>query len=172
MFPLVAVAEGKTGQALALIRTGSGQAPTATVRPAELQGQVLLGTQLRASEAARLATRSVDRTHVLRLAGAMSPYEWTINGRTFPKSRPLPIVQGERVRLRFTNHSMMFHPMHLHGHTFAVSGGGPRKDTVIVRPMETVDVEFEADNPGQWVSHCHNIYHAERGMMITLSYRH
>jgi FtsP/CotA-like multicopper oxidase with cupredoxin domain len=172
VFPLVAAAEGKTGQALALLRTGTGRSPAATVQPAELHGQVLLGTQLRASEAARLSTKTVDRTHTLRLAGAMSPYLWTINGRTFSQSRPLPIVQGERVRLRFTNQSMMFHPMHLHGHTFAVSGGGPRKDTVIVRPMETVDVEFDATNPGQWVSHCHNIYHAERGMMTTLSYRH
>jgi FtsP/CotA-like multicopper oxidase with cupredoxin domain len=172
VFPLVAVAEGKTGQALAVIRTGAGRAPAATVQPPELHRQVLLGRHLRASEAARLPTKTVDRTHTLRLAGAMSPYLWTINGRTFPQSRPLPIVQGERVRLRFSNQSMMFHPMHLHGHSFAVSGGGPRKDTVIVRPMETLDVEFDATNPGQWVSHCHNIYHAERGMMTTLSYRH
>jgi FtsP/CotA-like multicopper oxidase with cupredoxin domain len=172
VFPLVAAAEGKTGQALALVRTGIGRPPAATVKPAELHGQVIIGTHLRATEAARLSSKPADRTHVLRLAGTMSPYVWTINGRTFPQSRPLPVVQGERVRLRFTNQSMMFHPMHLHGHTFALSGGGPRKDTVIVRPMETVDVEFDADNPGQWVSHCHNIYHAERGMMTTLSYRH
>ena len=43
--------------------------------------------------------------------------------------------------------------------------------TVIVRPMRTLDVDLDADNPGQWATHCHNIYHAEAGMMTTLSYR-
>lgn len=64
----------------------------------------------------------------------------------------------------------MFHPMHLHGHTFQVAGGGARKDTIIVRPMQQVDVDFDADNPGQWVTHWHNIYHAVSGMMVTVSY--
>ena len=171
VFPLVAAAEGKTGQALALIRTGSGRPPAANLRLDELHGQVLLGTQLRASEAAQLARRTVDRTHNLLLGGGMTGYRWTINGKTFPESSPLPINEGQRVRLRFANHTAMFHPMHLHGHTFAVAGGGPRKDTVVVRPMQSVDVEFDATNPGQWVTHCHNIYHAERGMMVALSYR-
>jgi len=172
VFPLVAVAEGKTGHARALIRTGSGRPPATTARPDELRGQVLLGTELRASEAARLTSRAVDRSHDLVLGGGMGGYRWTINAKTFPESSPLTISQGERVRLRFTNHTPMFHPMHLHGHTFAVAGGGPRKDTVIVRPMQSVEVDFDATNPGQWVSHCHNIYHAESGMMVALSYRH
>ena len=101
----------------------------------------------------------------------MGGYAWTINGRKLPDSAPLPVRQGERVRLRFINRTMMFHPMHVHGHTFAVTGGGPRKDTVIIRPMQRLDVEFDADNPGQWATHCHNIYHAERGMMVKLSYQ-
>jgi FtsP/CotA-like multicopper oxidase with cupredoxin domain len=66
---------------------------------------------------------------------------------------------------------MMFHPMHVHGHTFALHGNGVRKDTVIVRPMQSLVVDLEAGNPGQWATHCHNIYHAESGMMTTLSYR-
>ena len=101
----------------------------------------------------------------------MAPYRWTINGTTFPDAEPLDISEGDRVRLRFVNHSMMFHPMHVHGHTFALAGSGVRKDTVVVRPMETLEVDLEADNPGQWAAHCHNIYHAEAGMMTTLSYR-
>ena len=70
---------------------------------------------------------------------------------------------------------MMFHPMHVHGHTFAVvdetGRPGVRKDTVIVRPMQTVVVDLDASNPGQWMTHCHNAYHGEAGMMTTLSYR-
>jgi FtsP/CotA-like multicopper oxidase with cupredoxin domain len=172
IFPLVAAPEGKTGTpARALLRTGAGSAPAVTVRPAELDGQLTLGYDLRASDAARLPAASVDRTHTVLLAGSMSPYRWTMNGRTYPDSRPLPVKQGERVRLQFSNHSMMFHPMHLHGHTFALPGGGARKDTVIVRPMTTMGVDLDAANPGQWMIHCHNLYHAEAGMMTTLSYR-
>lgn len=171
VFPLVARAEGKVGQGLALVRTGGGRGPATDVRPDELDRTVLLGTDLTAAEAVRLPRRRPDRAHNLLLSGSMAPYRWTINGETFPDSSPLPVEQGERVRLRFANMSMMFHPMHVHGHTFALARGGARKDTVIVRPMQTVDVDLDADNPGQWVAHCHNIYHAETGMMVNLSYR-
>jgi FtsP/CotA-like multicopper oxidase with cupredoxin domain len=78
----------------------------------------------------------------------MKPYLWSINGRSYPDAAPLDVHQGERVRLVFQNHSMMFHPMHLHGHTFEVEGGGARKDTVIVRPMQQVAVDLDTDNPG------------------------
>ena len=86
---------------------------------------------------------------------------------------PLEVRDGERVRLVFENRSMMFHPMHLHGHTFQVRDGhrpGPRKDTVVVRPMRRVTVDLETANPGQWMIHCHNAYHQQAGMMTTLSY--
>jgi FtsP/CotA-like multicopper oxidase with cupredoxin domain len=169
--PLVASAEGKSGQGLAVVRAGSGRAPAATVRPAELAGQILLGSDLDPADSVRLDERGIDRRHSLVLGGSMAPYRWTVNGKTFPDAAPLPVHQGERVRLRFSNQTMMFHPMHLHGHTFAVVDGGARKDTVIVRPMQSLDVDLDADNPGQWAAHCHNIYHAESGMMTTLSYR-
>jgi FtsP/CotA-like multicopper oxidase with cupredoxin domain len=141
------------------------------VKVRELSGQVLLGTGLSSADSVRLDRRSTDRDHDLVLGGTMAPYQWTINGKTFSDAELLQVVQGERVRLRFVNQSMMFHPMHVHGHTFAMAKGGARKDTVIVRPMTTVDVDLEADNPGQWATHCHNIYHAETGMMTALSYR-
>jgi FtsP/CotA-like multicopper oxidase with cupredoxin domain len=60
--------------------------------------------------------------------------------------------------------------MHLHGHTFQINGSGPRKDTVAVLPDQTVTCDFDADNPGQWMVHCHNTYHQEAGMMRTLAY--
>jgi len=171
VFPLVALAEGKQGHALALVRSAAGTAPTASARPAELAGKVILSTDLTAADAVRLKTKDVDRSHALLLSGSMSPYRWTINGKTFPNTDPIPVEAGQRVRLRFQNMSMMFHPMHIHGHTFALVRGGARKDTVIVRPMQTVDVYLDANNPGQWATHCHNIYHAEAGMMTTLSYQ-
>jgi FtsP/CotA-like multicopper oxidase with cupredoxin domain len=170
-FPLVALAEGKNGQGLAVVRTSTGSAPPASTRPAQLDGLVLTAMDLVAAESARLPEAAVDRRHDLLLSGSMASYRWTINGATFEDAEPLEVHQGERVRLRFRNMSMMFHPMHVHGHTFALHGNGVRKDTVIVRPMQSLVVDLEAGNPGQWATHCHNIYHAESGMMTTLSYR-
>jgi FtsP/CotA-like multicopper oxidase with cupredoxin domain len=170
VFPLVAAAEGKTGQAYAVVRTAQGRAPSPTVRPAELDRQVRTTETLRPAEAVRLPARAADRVHRLELGGSMMPYRWTINGATFGRGRPLTVRQGERVRLEFVNRTAMFHPMHVHGHTFAVAGG-PRKDTVIVRPQQAVAVELDADNPGRWMTHCHNVYHAQTGMMINLAYQ-
>ncbi|OFE17199.1 copper oxidase [Humibacillus sp. DSM 29435] len=171
-FPLVAAAEGKSGQGMAVVRTSpAAAAPAATATPSELTGRVMLGTDLLAAASSALPDRGVDTTHDLVLGGSMAGYRWTLNGKSFPDTDPLEVRQGQRVRLRFRNHTMMFHPMHVHGHTFALTAGGARKDTLIVRPMQTVEVDLQADNPGQWATHCHNIYHAEAGMMTTLSYQ-
>ena len=172
VFPLVALAEGKTGGGRALIRTGAGAVPGTAFRPAELGKRVLLGTDLSAAPSVRLSRARPDRTHDVVLGASMAGgYAWTLNGRQFPDMAALPVRAQERIRLRFTNQTMMFHPMHLHGHTFGVTEGGARKDTVIVRPMQRVEVDLLADNPGIWALHCHNIYHAETGMLTALTYR-
>src|SRR6266545_2796091 len=158
--PLVASAEGKTGAALALVRTGGGAGPGGSTAIPELTRRVVLGSNLRAGPGVRLEDRAVDRRLDVVSAGGMMRYRWTINGAAFPDGDPLVVVPGERLRLRLRNRSMMFHPMHLHGHTFGLVDGGARKDTIIVRPMESLEVDVEADNPGQWALHCHNVYHA------------
>lgn len=176
-FPIVAVPEGAQTGAMAVLRTSAAQAPRADVRPPELDRRVATQADLRASEQVMLPERVVDRRIDVRLEGDMQSYRWTLNGRRFDPTdlyaSAMQVRQGERVRLSFENRSMMFHPMHLHGHTFQLRGrrlDGARKDTVIVRPMEAVVAEFDADNPGQWALHCHNIYHAESGMMTLISY--
>jgi FtsP/CotA-like multicopper oxidase with cupredoxin domain len=174
-FPLVALAEGKSGQALGVVRTGRGSPPPADAHPGELGGRLASMAELGPDRRVTLPDRRPDRSHQLLLSGGMMGPQWTINGRTFPDAEPLPVRAGERVRLVFGNQSMMFHPMHLHGHSFQVQQGGrpgPRKDTVIVRPMQQLAVDVAADNPGQWMVHCHNLYHQEAGMMTTLSYVH
>jgi FtsP/CotA-like multicopper oxidase with cupredoxin domain len=174
VFPVVALAEGKGAQALAVLKTGQGDLPPDDVRVPELNGRLLLLDDLRATAAVAFAAREPDRTHALVLGGDMAAYRWTINGEVFHDAMPLEIREGERVRLVFDNRTMMFHPMHVHGHTFQVAGpggvAGARKDTVNVPPGERILVDLEADNPGQWVIHCHNVYHAEAGMMTVLSY--
>ena len=76
--------------------------------------------------------------------------------------------------LTFDNMTTMWHPMHLHGHTFQVikpdGSLGARKDTVNVLPKQKVKSVLVADNPGIWMIHCHNAYHQEAGMMTTLNY--
>lgn len=101
-------------------------------------------------------------------------YDWGINGHRYGMARPFEnafdIAAGERVEVRFVNETEMWPPMHIHGHTFQIGSVGARKDTVIVRPGHTLTAYFDADNPGQWLMHCHNAYHAERGMMGVFSY--
>ncbi|MFE3500863.1 multicopper oxidase family protein [Kitasatospora sp. NPDC059160] len=170
-FPLTALAEGKNAAALAVLRTGAGAAPDASTRPAELDGRLLTAGQLRADPAVRLPDRAPDRTVALELTGGMARADWAFNGRRYDPAQRHPVAAGERVRLEFRNSTAMWHPVHLHGHSFALGVGGPRKDTAIVLPGTTLAVDFDADNPGLWMVHCHNVYHAETGMMTVLGYR-
>src|SRR5438093_315275 len=96
-------------------------------------------------------------------------FNWlTFNGKAGPATTPLIIRLGDRVRLRFMNLGMDHHPIHLHGHTFYVTGSeagrqpeagwGP-KNTVLVGVAEAADFEFVANNPGDWMLHCHLPHH-------------
>jgi len=173
VFPLVAEPVGKRGLARALVRTGSGEAPGEADRPRELGANPLTVDALQAADSARLPEREPDSVQDLLLSGSMAPYVWTINGRTYDDTVPLTISEGDSGRLRIRNMSMMSHPLHVHGHTFqlgAAGGAGPRKDTVLVPPMGGVSVDLAADNPGSWMVHCHNAYHADAGMMTRLDY--
>jgi len=171
VFPLVAKPFGKTsgGQALGLIRTGMGSAPGPDVNPAELGGPVLIGSRLQPAESAKLPAKAPDATAQLTLDGSMQPYQWGMNGAVFGKNTPLTVKAGQRLRINVMNMTMMTHPLHLHGHTFALPSG-LRKDTVLLAPMEQLPIDLDADNAGDWMIHCHNIYHAEAGMMIGLRY--
>jgi FtsP/CotA-like multicopper oxidase with cupredoxin domain len=74
------------------------------------------------------------------------------------------------------NHSMMAHPIHLHGHHLQVTAidgqalDGAVRDTILVPAMGRVSVAFDADNPGRWLIHCHNLYHMAVGMMAEVRY--
>ena len=175
-FPLVAVAEGKGNQAVGLIRSGPAPAapPAEPSRLAELGGRLLGLGDLQAADAVDLGPGQPDRDYRVVLGGGDEGYRWTINGRAGLDGDPLSVREGERVRLSFENRTTMFHPMHLHGHTFQVARPdgrpGPRKDSVIVLPDQRLVIDVVADNPGQWVLHCHNVFHMEGGMETTMSY--
>lgn len=169
--PIVAQVEGDTQRVVSQLRV-SGDTPPTDSAPAGLAMTPLQLSDLHASAAVALASKPADVTYDVTMTGGMMGFDWGLNAPS-PGGVSLPVREGQRVRLNFVNNTMMWHPIHLHGHTFQVdtgSGVDPRKDTVAVAPMSTVSVEFDADNPGTWMLHCHNIYHAETGMMTDLTY--
>ncbi|MEV6599735.1 multicopper oxidase domain-containing protein [Actinoplanes sp. NPDC051346] len=103
---------------------------------------------------------------------------FTVNGKLFPDVGSTVVREGDIVKVRFVNRSFLDHPMHLHGHHVLVlsrndkpASGSPQwLDTVLVRPGETYEVMFRADNPGLWMDHCHNLDHAAIGMVMHLAY--
>jgi FtsP/CotA-like multicopper oxidase with cupredoxin domain len=123
-----------------------------------------------------LREEPVTRTEMIMLTGGGADYSWGFNGRAMMHESLLSVREGERVEIMFHNMTMMSHPMHLHGHYFKVvevNGrrfDGAIRDTVLVPPMQTVSIRFDADNPGTWAFHCHHIYHMNAGMMGTLNY--
>ena len=115
-------------------------------------------------------TREPGRTIDVRLGGNMERYIWTINGKKFSDAEPIRLKYGERVRLKFTNETMMAHPMHLHGMFVQLENGQPaekmpNKHTVIVPPGQSYSVLLTADQPGEWAFHCHLLFHMLSGMM-------
>lgn len=98
---------------------------------------------------------------------------WTFNSRVFPGTDHLVVRTGDRVRIRFGNLSMWNHPIHVHGHAWkivATDGGdipeaGQWPETTVLVPVgSTRDVEFIADNPGDWALHCHMSHHTMNAM--------
>ncbi|MFD0559015.1 FtsP/CotA-like multicopper oxidase with cupredoxin domain [Stackebrandtia endophytica] len=171
VFGFVALAEGKNALGRALVRTGSGEPAKPDARPDELDRRVLAYSDLVPDPSVAFTPGEPDRVVDVELTGGMAEYDWGINGRRYDPNVLSGIEEGERVRLRFINNTTMWHPMHLHGHTFALADSGVRKDTAIVLPGSTLEVDFDADNPGRWMVHCHNVYHSESGMMTLIGYR-
>lgn len=98
---------------------------------------------------------------------------YTINGCIYPKTAPLIVKKGEKVRIRFANISMDNHPMHLHGYAFTVTGSGgwtlPKSAQYLGNDIDVVvgntnDIEFIANESGDWALHCHKTHHTTNGM--------
>jgi len=97
-------------------------------------------------------------------------FNWfTFNGRSAPYITPLVVRLGNRVRIRLLNFSTEdHHPIHLHGHTFWVTGNEGGRippsawvpgNNVLVGVAQVREIEFIANNPGDWVMHCHMFHH-------------
>ena len=84
----------------------------------------------------------------------------------------LVLRRGRTCVLELANDTAWHHPIHLHGHAFRVlaRNGRPTRhrewlDTVMLEPRERADIAFVADNPGDWMFHCHVLGHQATGMM-------
>lgn len=103
---------------------------------------------------------------------------YSINGKIFPNTAMLMVKEGQLVKIHFDNQSDLYHPMHLHGHSFLVlarngtplAGSPVRLDTILLPPHTTYDIAFVANNPGLWMLHCHNLFHANWGMDMMIEY--
>ena len=103
---------------------------------------------------------------------------WTLNGQAFPQTPAYVVTLGQRVVVHIINSGTDDHTMHLHGHSVSVltRNGQPLRgslvvlDTLLVGSKESYDIAFTADNPGLWMFHCHNLYHANWGMDMMLVY--
>lgn len=107
---------------------------------------------------------------------------WAVNGSSIGCGEgaaafdPLFIFRlGRSYVLHLVNDTAWHHPMHWHGHSFRVlSRNGrpnPRRewlDTVLLAPNESAEIAFVADNPGDWMFHCHVLDHQASGMAVCL----
>jgi FtsP/CotA-like multicopper oxidase with cupredoxin domain len=107
-----------------------------------------------------------------------APQIWGIKGPNGLNNGMMSIFTiplGRTVVITLENTTKWWHPMHLHGYSFQVlsrNGAAEQypdvRDTVILRPNDTVDIAFVADNPGDWMFHCHVVEHQDFGLMTTI----
>jgi len=175
-YPILAIREGDRPQTGVILAT-AGAAVARVSTQAETAARIVgLDLERRLQAAKPLVPRPADRTHALDLSGSMMTYVWGFNGLRFGESAPLVVRRGERVHIVLRNPTEMSHPIHLHGHPFQVIAigdqvlNGALRDTVQVPPGASVTVAFDADNPGHWALHCHNLYHMTAGMMTSVRY--
>ena len=176
-FPILAVREAARERTGIILATGGAAVKRRAPVGTRVGSLLDLSLESRLRAITPLPRRPADRQLKVALGQTGGLYAWTLNGRVHGQDQPLEVRQGERVEMTFHNMSMMMHPMHLHGHHFqvvAINGrplAGALRDTVIVPAgMATLTVAFDADNPGQWPLHCHNLYHMAAGMMTTVRY--
>lgn len=132
------------------------------------------------------ALRGAERHEILFTGGMMGNMRglgrgmaWAVNGVTtgcgdsgLPFEPLLVLRKGRSIVLQLVNDTAWHHPIHLHGHSFRVISrdGDPTRhkewlDTVMLNPRERAEIAFVADNPGDWMFHCHVLDHQASGMM-------
>jgi len=174
--PVLALGEGRPLRAGIILKPAGASVSKVATTGDEAGPVVGLAQELMLKALAPLPKKPIDRSIPVALDGTMMGYRWgmPIDGMG---GQPATVGHGERVEIVFRNQTPMSHPMHLHGHMFQVSEingqaiDGALRDSIMVPPEAMVKVVFDADNPGLWAFHCHNLFHMAAGMFSTLVYR-
>jgi FtsP/CotA-like multicopper oxidase with cupredoxin domain len=175
-YPLIAQREGAVERTGIILATPGAAIAKLTGLAKSPAVACNLGLEAQFAAAQPLSARAPDRVYRVSLTGGMMGYDWGLNGLPWANHQPLNVKPGERVAIDMVSDSMMAHPMHLHGHHFQIAAvnrtavSGAMRDTVLVPPMGSVRIVFDADNPGRWLFHCHNLYHMASGMMTEVVY--
>jgi FtsP/CotA-like multicopper oxidase with cupredoxin domain len=176
VWPILAVREGDKRQTGVVLASPGINVRKVAALATTTAGAVDLDQEQLLSAREPLSLRPADLHVLLTLTGSMHPYAWGINHKGWDDRDTVKVSSGQRVWITFQNTTKMSHPMHLHGHHFqvvALNGktiSGAVRDTILVPPMANVTVAFDANNPGNWLLHCHNQYHMEAGMITDVSY--
>ena len=113
----------------------------------------------------------VDREMTINLTANMERYMFSFDGKKFTEQDgPYLFRHNERLRLYLVNHTMMEHPIHLHGMWMQIENGNshdkiPYKHTILMKPGEKLSALITPIEKGDWAFHCHLLYHMEAGMM-------
>lgn len=155
------------------VRLPPNGVPTPDLSESMREDVIIEGGDMGQLDEASLRGRDVSVSELF-LLGKM----WAINGIAGFRTVMPPLFTVPRGRtcvLHFKNLTAWPHPMHLHGHHFKVlahdgdaSNVGTWRDTVQLGPGEHAQAAFVADNPGDWLFHCHINTHAEAGMMTVV----
>ena len=157
---------GRTGKAAWIAPPPSNGTMRALRSPARLAALARrnLRNDLRQGQRRRRRLQSLD--HQWRRL----PHEHEMAPATFH------LKQGKRYRLRMRNASDDIHPIHLHRHSFELTGlagkptAGILKDVVMLGGYQEAEVDFVADNPGLTLFHCHQQLHMDFGFMTLFDY--
>ncbi|MBI1986217.1 MAG: multicopper oxidase family protein [Rhodospirillales bacterium] len=160
----------RRGPAGPIARLDDNTMPEPNLADAERHEIAFGGGMMGSMRMAMMGGRQVDMREMMQ-----SGMAWTINGVTATGHIHEPMLRLTRGRsyvLALANDTAWHHPVHLHGHSFRVVSrdGKPTRhrewqDTVLMAPKERAEIAFVADNPGDWMIHCHILEHQAGGMM-------
>lgn len=176
-YPIIAQGEGTTLQTGVILATAHAAIPKLSQQAKTRAGAITIDQELKSVAVHPLSKRPIDNKLYVVLTGNMTKYIWEINGKIWPNYVPLEVEHGQRVELIFQNNNGMAHPMHLHGHVFQITSinghpiQGALHDTILVPANGSVTAIFDANNPGNWLLHCHVLYHQMGGMMTLMNYQ-
>jgi FtsP/CotA-like multicopper oxidase with cupredoxin domain len=155
---------------LGLVRLPANPLPEPDAEGARRHEVALGGGMMGGMMAATVDGKRVDMRALMQQGLA-----WAINGVAAQGHHMEPMLtlkRGQSHVLAIRNDTAWHHAMHPHGHSFRVLArdGQPTRrrewqDTILLAPREQADIAFVADNPGDWMFHCHMLEHQDGGMM-------